>query len=48
MKKQTYRPVEPRAGYNDHQRVVRRLRAAAADDDQSDAQRQWIRAATQC
>lgn len=48
MKTQTYLPAEPRTGHIDRQRVVRLLRAAASEAGQSDARRQWIRAATQC
>ncbi|MFL0177996.1 MULTISPECIES: hypothetical protein [unclassified Mycobacterium] len=48
MKKYTYLPLDPRAGHVDRQRVIHLLRAAAAEAGQSDARRQWIRAATQC
>lgn len=41
-------PVQPRTGHNERQRAVRLLRAAASDVGQSEARRQWIRAATQC
>lgn len=49
MTTQTCLPAQPpRDGHGDYQRVVRLLRAAASDVGQSDARRQWIRAATQC
>ena len=41
-------PVQPRVTHSDRQRAVHLLRAAASDVGQSDARRQWIRAATQC
>jgi hypothetical protein len=48
MKTTTYPPTEIRAGHIARQRLVRRLRAAAAEAAQTDARRQWVRAATQC
>lgn len=49
MKTQTCLSAEPRDGHGDYQRAVHLLRAAATcDAGQSDARRQWIRAATQC
>ena len=48
MKTQKYLPIDLRIGNGDHQRVIRLLRAAASEAGQSDARRQWIRAATQC
>lgn len=48
MKTQKYLPVEPQVGHGDHQQVIRLLRAAAAEAGQSEARREWIRAATQC
>lgn len=43
-------PSPLRSGHRDYQyqRAVHVLRAAASDVSQSDARRQWIRAATQC
>lgn len=48
MKTPTYLPTQPRGGRGDYQRAVHVLRAAASDVGQSEARRQWIRAATQC
>lgn len=51
MKTQTCLPAQPRGGgghQGDYQRAVHLLRAAATEVGQSDARRQWIRAATQC
>ena len=49
MKTQKYMHVEPRTGrLIDRQRIVRLLRTAASEAGQSEARRQWIRAATQC
>ncbi|MEB3022785.1 hypothetical protein [[Mycobacterium] crassicus] len=48
MKTQPCLPTPPRGGLGDYQRAVYVLRAAASDVGQSDARRQWIRAATQC
>lgn len=48
MQTQPCLPAPPRAGHGDYQRAVHILRAAASKADQSDARRQWIRAATQC
>ncbi|HEU0189934.1 MAG TPA: hypothetical protein VFR17_01495 [Mycobacterium sp.] len=42
------RPVQRDARPSDFARAVRQLRAAAAGTGQTEAQRQWIRAATQC
>ncbi|MGV0624766.1 hypothetical protein [Mycolicibacter minnesotensis] len=47
-KMQPYLLIDPRTRLGDHQRAVRLLRAAASQAGQSDARRQWIRAATQC
>ena len=40
--------AQPRTGHGDYQRAIYVLRAAASPVGQSDARRQWIRAATQC
>lgn len=49
MKTRICLPAPPRDGHADYQRAVHLLRAAASCDvGQSDARRQWIRAATQC
>lgn len=48
MKTQSYLPVDPRTGHTDRQRAICLLRAAASEAGQTEARRQWIRAATQC
>jgi hypothetical protein len=50
MKTPTCLHGQPLGGHGDYQRAVHLLRVAAASSDagQSDARRQWIRAATQC
>lgn len=48
MKTQPCLPAQPRGEHGDYQRAVYVLRAAASDVGQSEARRQWIRAATQC
>ncbi|WP_165604343.1 MULTISPECIES: hypothetical protein [Mycolicibacter] len=49
MTTQTCLPAQqPRGGHGDYQRAVHLQRAAASEAAQSDARRQWIRAATQC
>ncbi|AEF34885.1 MULTISPECIES: hypothetical protein [Mycobacteriaceae] len=49
MKTQTCLPAQSRGDHGDYMRAVHLLRAAASSDvGQSDARRQWIRAATRC
>lgn len=48
MKMQACLPTHVRIGHSDRQRAIHLLRIAASDVGQSDARRQWIRAATQC